>query len=71
MVVQWKVPIGARVCDVVGGSDTDQVYVAANDCVTVLAGCDVVARIPAGRETKRLILGADGAFLRHDNRPYI
>ena len=63
MVVQWKVPVGARVCDVVAGSDTDQVYVAADDCVTVMAGCDIAARIPVGPETKRLILGADGAFL--------
>jgi hypothetical protein len=63
MVAQWKVPIGARVCDVVTGSGTDQVYVAADECVTVMAGCDIAARIPVGAEIKRLILGADGAFL--------
>ena len=63
MVVQWKVPIGPRVSDVVTGSDTDHVYVAADDCVTVMAGCDIVARIPVGAATKRLILGADAAFL--------
>src|SRR5271166_1721160 len=63
MVVQWKVPIGARAWDVVAGSNTDQVYVAADDCVTVMAGCDIATRIPVGTETKRLILGADGAFL--------
>ncbi len=63
MVVQWKVPIGARVFDVVAGRDTNQVYVAADDCVTVMAGSDITARIPVGRETKRLMLGADDAFL--------
>jgi YVTN family beta-propeller protein len=63
MVLQWKVPIGARVFDVVAGRDTDQVYVAAEDCVTVLAGSDIAARIPVGPDTKRLILGADEAFL--------
>jgi len=63
MVVQWKVPIGARLFDVVAGRDTDQVFVAADDCVTVMAGSDITARIPVGRETKRLMLGADDAFL--------
>lgn len=61
MVAQWKVPIGAHVC-VVTGRGTEQVYVAAEDCVTVIAGCDIAARIPDGAQTKRLILGADGAF---------
>jgi YVTN family beta-propeller protein len=63
MVVKWKVPIGARVFDVVAGRGTDQVYVAAEDCVTLMAGSDIAARIPVGPDTKRLILGADEAFL--------
>jgi hypothetical protein len=37
MVVQWEVPIGARVFDVVAGRVTDQVYVVADDCVIVMA----------------------------------
>ena len=63
MVMQWKIPIGARVCDVVACRDTDQVYVATDDRVTVIAGSDIAARIPVGPDTKRLILGADEAFL--------
>ena len=63
MVVQWKVPIGARVFDVVAGRGTDQVYVVADDCVIVMAGSDIVARIPVGPDTKRLMLSADDAFL--------
>ena len=61
--MQWKVPIGARVFDVVAGRDTDQVYVAADDSVIVLVGGEVAARIPVGPDTKRLILGGDDAFL--------
>lgn len=63
MVVQWKVPIGARVFDVVAGGVTDQVYVVADDCVIVMAGSDIAARIPVGPDTKRLVLSADDAFL--------
>ena len=63
MVVQWKVPIGARVFDVVAGRVTDQVYVVADDCVIVMAGSDIAARIPVGPDTKRLVLSADDAFL--------
>ncbi len=63
MAVQWKIPIGARVCDVVAGRDTDQVYVAADDHVTVMTGCDIGGRIPVGPDTKRLILSADEPFL--------
>ena len=61
--MQWKIPIGARVCDVVACRDTDQVYVAADDCVTVMAGSDIAARIPVGPDTKRLVLSADDAFV--------
>ncbi len=63
MTVEWTFPIGARVCDVVAHSGTDRVYVAVDDSVIVLAGCDIAARIPVGRDTKRLILSADEAFL--------
>ncbi|HWS91194.1 MAG TPA: hypothetical protein VN306_01425 [Mycobacterium sp.] len=63
MVVQWKIPIGARVCDVVAARNADQVYVAADDCATVIAGSDIAARIPVGPDTKRLVLSADDAFL--------
>ena len=63
MVAQRTISIGTCVCDVVAGSDTGSVYVAADDCVTVMTGCDIAARIPVGFETKRLILGADGAFV--------
>ncbi|MGZ4583640.1 MAG: YncE family protein [Mycobacterium sp.] len=62
MVVQWTMPIGARVCDVVTGED-NEVYVATDDAVTAMAGNDVAARIPVGPDTKRLVLGADGASL--------
>jgi hypothetical protein len=48
MAVQWKVPIGARVCHVVARGDTDQVYAAADDSVIVMAGGDIAARIPVG-----------------------
>jgi hypothetical protein len=62
MVVVWKVPIGAHLgCR--RARRHDQVYVAADDCVTVLAGCAIAARIPVGPDTKRLIVGADGVFL--------
>jgi YVTN family beta-propeller protein len=63
MVVQWQLPIGVRVGDVVAGIDTDRVYVGAGDCVIVVAGCDILARIPVGPNTKRLILSTDDAFL--------
>ena len=63
MAVQWKIPIGARVCDVVAGRDTDQVYVAADDYVTVMTGRDIAGRIPVGPDTKRLVLSADEPFL--------
>jgi YVTN family beta-propeller protein len=63
MDVQWQLPIGARVGDVVAGTDTDRVYVAADDRVTVMAGGDIAARIPVGPDTKRLLLSADDAFL--------
>jgi DNA-binding beta-propeller fold protein YncE len=63
MDVQWQLPIGARVGDVVAGMDTDRVYVAADDCVTVMAGGDIAARIPVGPDTKGLLLSADEAVL--------
>jgi YVTN family beta-propeller protein len=49
--------------DVVAAVDTDRVYVAADDSVTVIAGGDIAARIPVGPDTKRLLLSADDAFL--------
>ena len=61
--MQSKVPIGARVFDVVAGRNTDQVYVAADDWVVVLAGTDIAARIPVGPDTRRRVLGGDEAFL--------
>jgi DNA-binding beta-propeller fold protein YncE len=63
MVVQWEAKIGARVCDVVTSKDTDRIYVATDDSVTVMAGSEIAARIPVGPDTKRLILGADEAYL--------
>jgi YVTN family beta-propeller protein len=63
MAVEWKLPIGARVWDVVAARATDQVYVAADDSVTVVAGSDIAARIPVGPDTKRLILSADDTVL--------
>jgi DNA-binding beta-propeller fold protein YncE len=49
--------------DIVVGMDTDRVYVAADDCVTVMAGGDIAERIPVGPDTKRLLLSADEAVL--------
>jgi YVTN family beta-propeller protein len=43
--------------------DTDLVYVAADDCVTVMAGGGITARIPVGPDTKGLLLSADEAVL--------
>ncbi len=64
MVVQWKVPIGARVFDVVAGRDTDQVYVATDDCVIVMAGRDVVARSTRWpRYQAPHVFSADDAFV--------
>ncbi|OBG28562.1 YncE family protein [Mycobacterium sp. 852002-51057_SCH5723018] len=63
MAVQWQLSIGTRVGDVVVGKDAERVYVAADNCVTVIAGGDIAARIPVGPDTKRLILSADDAFL--------
>ncbi|MBV8181343.1 MAG: hypothetical protein JO045_21585 [Mycobacterium sp.] len=63
MVVQWQARIGARVCDVVASKKTDRIYVATDDSVTVMAGSEIAARIPVGPDTKRLILGADEAYL--------
>jgi DNA-binding beta-propeller fold protein YncE len=63
MVVQWQAKIGARICDVVARKDTDRVYVATDDSVTVMAGSEIAARIPVGPDTKRLILGVDEAYL--------
>ena len=63
MAAKWKLPIGTRVCDVVAHCGTDRVYVAVDDTVTLLVGCDITARIPVGPDTKRLILTADEALL--------
>lgn len=63
MGVQWQAEVGRRVCDVVASKDTDRIYVATNDSVTVLAGGEIAARIAVGPDTKRLILSSDDAYL--------
>jgi YVTN family beta-propeller protein len=63
MAEQWTLPMGTRVCDVVAGSATEQVYVAVDDCVIVMIGRDIAARIPVGPDTKRLIRSADETLL--------
>jgi DNA-binding beta-propeller fold protein YncE len=63
MVVQWQAEIGARICDMVASKDTDRLYVATDGAVTVMDGSEIAARIPVGPDTKRLILGADEAYL--------
>lgn len=63
MDVQWQLPIGARVGDVVADTDTDRVYVAGDDWVTAWDSDGIAARILVGPDTKRLILTPDGALL--------
>jgi YVTN family beta-propeller protein len=63
MVVQWQAEIGARICDMVASKETDRLYVATDGGVTVMDGSEIAARIPVGPDTKRLILGADEAYL--------
>ena len=63
MALQWNLAIGNRVCDVVAHSATDHVYVAVDDCVLVMGGYNIKARIPVGPDTKRLILCADETYL--------